>query len=137
MHKFGDIDVLKYEDIATPAPKPGHILIKVLGAGVNRFEHYLREGSVTPELSFPHILGADAAGEVAKLGDGVTGFEIGERVVVVPGFLLNELRPFGSMCVFSPPLIITKGQIDTMVAIMRDSIEATIADLRSEGLWNG
>ena len=47
------------------------------------------------------------------------------------------LRPFGHMCVFSPPLIINKAQIDTMVSIMRDSIEATIDDLKSEGVWSG
>ena len=90
IHQFGDADVLKYEDIATPKPKPAHILVKVLAAGVNRFDYYLREGSVVPELPFPHILGADAAGEVSSLGEGVTGFKIGERVVVVPGFPLNE-----------------------------------------------
>ncbi len=43
-----------------------------------------------PELPFPHILGSDAAGEVAVLGEGVTGFEVGERVVPVPGYPLNE-----------------------------------------------
>jgi NADPH2:quinone reductase len=90
IHQFGDVDVLKYEDIETPKPKAGHILIKVLGAGVNRLDHYLREGSVVPELPFPHILGADAAGEVFRLGKGVRGFEIGERVVVVPGYPQNE-----------------------------------------------
>ena len=36
MHEFGDFDVLKYEDIDTPTPAPGHIVIKVLAAGVNR-----------------------------------------------------------------------------------------------------
>ncbi len=64
IHEFGDYDVLKLEDVPTPRPKPGHILIKILAAGVNRFEHYLREGSVAPELPFPHILGTDAGGEV-------------------------------------------------------------------------
>ena len=59
-------------------------------AGVNRFDHYIREGSVTPELPFPHILGADVAGEVAALGDGTNSFEIGERVVPITGYPFDE-----------------------------------------------
>jgi len=90
INQFGDPDVLKFEDIAVPSPKPGHILIKVLAAGTNRLEHYLREGSVVPEFPFPHILGADAAGEVAELGQGVEGFDIGERVIPMPGFPTDE-----------------------------------------------
>ena len=90
LRKFGDVDVLKYEDVPTPKPKPGHILMKVLAAGVNRLDHNLREGSVVPELPFPHILGIDAAGEVAELGPGISGFQIGERVVPMPGFPLKE-----------------------------------------------
>ena len=53
-------------------------LIKVLAAGVNRFDHYIREGSVASELRFR----ADAAGEVAALGNGVIGFELGDRVIL-------------------------------------------------------
>ena len=90
INQFGDPDVLKYENIAVPSPQAGHILIKVLAAGTNRFEHYLREGSVVPEFPFPHILGADAAGEVAKLGQGVENFSIGERVIPMPGFPTDE-----------------------------------------------
>ena len=90
IHEFGDFDVLKHEDIERPSPKPGHVLIKVLAAGVERLDHYIREGSIVPELPFPHILGADAAGEVADLGEGVTGFEIGERVIVAPGYPQKE-----------------------------------------------
>ncbi len=90
IHGFGDFDVLKYEEIPTPKPKAGHILIKVLAAGVNRFDHYIREGSVVPQLPFPHILGADAVGEVAEVGEGVAGFEIGERVVPVGNYPQNE-----------------------------------------------
>ena len=90
INQFGDTDVLIFEYIAVPSPKPGHILIKVLAAGTNRLEHYLREGSVVPELPFPHILGADAAGEVARLGQGVEGFDIGERVIPMPGFPTDE-----------------------------------------------
>jgi NADPH:quinone reductase-like Zn-dependent oxidoreductase len=90
IHQFGDFDVLKVEDIATPKPKPGNVLVKILAAGVNRLDHYLREGSVVPDFPFPHILGADAAGEVFRLGKGVTDFEIGDRVIVVPGYPQNE-----------------------------------------------
>lgn len=88
--EFGNPDVLRYQEVATPSPKPGHLLIKVLAAGVNRLDHYLREGSVLPELPFPHVLGVDAAGEVAELGDGVDDFHIGERVIAAPGFPLDE-----------------------------------------------
>ena len=100
IHEFGDVDVLKYEEIETPKPQAGHVLIKVLAAGVNRFDHYIREGSVVPELPFPHILGADAVGEVADLGEGVSDFEIGERVVPVGNYPQNEedyeFTPLGS-----------------------------------------
>lgn len=100
IHQFGDFDVLKYDDVPTPAPRPGQILIKVLAAGINRLDHYLREGSIVQELPFPHILGIDAAGEVAELGKGVTGFAVGERVIPVPGFPLKEdeyhIRPAGT-----------------------------------------
>ncbi len=100
IRRFGNPDELRLEDIPTPEPKPGHVVIKVLAAGVNRFDHYIREGSVVPELAFPHILGADAVGEVAELGEGVTGFEIGERVVPVGNYPQNEedyeFTPLGS-----------------------------------------
>ena len=86
IHKFGDPTVLKYEDIQTPQPRPGHVLIKVLAAGIQRLDHYIREGSIAPELPFPHILGSEAAGEVAELGEGVQGFTVGERVIPAPGY---------------------------------------------------
>ena len=107
MREFGDPGVLKQEDVETPKPKPGYILMKVLAAGINRFDHYVREGSVTREIPLPHILGADAAGEVIELGEGVTGFEIGERVVPVPGFPLDEqeydIYPAGTAPSFTLP----------------------------------
>ena len=90
IHKFGNFDTLKHEDIEQPTPKPGQVLSKVLAAGVERLDHYIREGSIVPELPFPHILGADAAGEVADLGEGVTGFEVGQRVILVPGYPQKE-----------------------------------------------
>jgi NADPH:quinone reductase-like Zn-dependent oxidoreductase len=90
-HDYGDPNVLRYEDVATPLAEPGHVLIKVLATGINRLEHYLREGSYSRTLlKLPHVLGSDAAGEVAALGAGVSRFRVGERVIPMPGYPLAE-----------------------------------------------
>src|SRR5262245_16780167 len=88
-HRFGGPEVLEYIDLPDPEPKAGHVVVKVLASGVNRLEHYLREGSVLPTIPMPHVLGSDAAGEIAAVGAGVTGFKIGDRVVPMPGYTLD------------------------------------------------
>jgi NADPH:quinone reductase-like Zn-dependent oxidoreductase len=88
--QFGDENVLEFEEVSTPEVKRGHVLIKVLAAGVNRLEHYIREGTVLTDIPLPHVLGSDASGEVAAVGEGVIGFEIGERVIPMPGYPLEE-----------------------------------------------
>ncbi len=87
--RFGGPEVLEYLDLPTPEVRPGNVLVRVLAAGVNRLEHYLREGSVLPELKMPHVLGSDAAGEVAAVGAGVQRFKPGERVIPMPGYPLD------------------------------------------------
>lgn len=89
MREFGAPSVLKYEDVATPSARPGFVVIRILASGVNRLEHYLREGSVTRDLALPHVLGSDAVGEVVELGAGVSGFQTGDRVIPMPGYPLN------------------------------------------------
>ena len=89
IHRFGDPEVLSIEEVETPTPRPGHVVIKVLATGVNRFDHYIREGSVAAELPFPHVLGADAAGEIAAVGGDVRGFAIGDRVVPLTGYPID------------------------------------------------
>jgi len=88
--QFGDENVLKFEEVPVPDVRPGHVLIKVLAAGVNRLEHYIRKGTVLTDLPLPHILGSDASGEIADIGEDVTGFEIGERVIPMPGYPLED-----------------------------------------------
>jgi NADPH:quinone reductase-like Zn-dependent oxidoreductase len=85
---YGGPEVLRLEEVPTPEVQPGHVLIKILAAGINRLEHYLRDGAYSRSLKLPHVLGSDAAGEVAALGDGVKGFRIGERVIPMPGYPL-------------------------------------------------
>lgn len=107
LRQFGGPEVLRFEEIDTPKPKPGHVLIKVLAAGMNRLDHYLREGSVMPNLPLPHILGVDAVGEVVELGKGVANVTIGDRVIPAAGFTLNEAddqnRPLANSSSFVVP----------------------------------
>jgi NADPH:quinone reductase len=87
--RFGGPEVLEYLDLPMPEPRPGNVVIKVRAAGVNRLEHYLREGSVLTDIPLPHVLGSDAAGDIAALGAGVTAFKPGDRVVPLPGYPLD------------------------------------------------
>ena len=107
LREFGDFDVLTVSEVPTPEPRPGEVLIKILATGLNRLEDYIRAGSIVPELPWPHILGADAAGEVAALGEGATGFALGERVLPQPGFPTDpaeyDLRPGTTASSFELP----------------------------------
>lgn len=86
---FGTPEVLRLEQVEVPRPSPGDVLIKVLAAGVNRIEHYLRGGSVAP-LTFPHVLGSDAAGVAIEVGADVTRIGAGDRVIPMPGYPLER-----------------------------------------------
>src|SRR5262245_34058171 len=87
--RFGGPEVLEYMDLPTPAPRPGNVVIRIAASGVNRLEHYLREGSVLTNLKLPHVLGSDAAGVIAAIGAGVAGFKAGDRVVPMPGYPID------------------------------------------------
>jgi len=82
IHAHGGIDQLSYEEIATPEPGAGEVLVRVRAAGVNHFDHDIREGYSGHGQAMPHILGVEGAGEVAVLGSDATRFEVGQRVAV-------------------------------------------------------
>lgn len=81
-HGFGGPEVLSYEDIPDPVPGPGEALIRVRACGVNRLDLDIRAGVSRLEVSLPHILGREVAGEVLALGPGADGFRPGDRVLV-------------------------------------------------------
>ncbi|NNH75480.1 NADP-dependent oxidoreductase [Nocardia uniformis] len=69
-------------DLPNPLAGPGQIRIRLDAAGVNPFDHKIIEGALKGQLphEFPLIPGLDGAGEIADIGEGVTGFEVGDRV---------------------------------------------------------
>ena len=81
-HQHGGPEVLQYEDFPTPEPRAGEVLIRLRAAALNRVDTFVREGWKGLRLELPHILGADGAGEIAALGEGVDALEVGDRVVI-------------------------------------------------------
>jgi NADPH:quinone reductase-like Zn-dependent oxidoreductase len=83
IHEDGGPEVLVLEDVPNPTPAPGEVLIRLRASALNHLDVWIRKG--LPSVPKPRILGADGAGIVEALGDGVTGFEAGQRVVINPG----------------------------------------------------
>jgi NADPH:quinone reductase-like Zn-dependent oxidoreductase len=82
MHEYGDASRLTFEDAPVPRPAKGQILLRVRAAGVNPVDWKIRSGAFKGGLDFPLpvILGFDVAGEVERVGEGVSRFKKGDRV---------------------------------------------------------
>lgn len=89
IRRFGQPEVLRYEDVPTPEPQRGYVVVKVAACGLNRYDLYLRMGGIRKDIPFPHVMGADVAGTIAAVGEGVTVFNEGQRVLAAPGFPVN------------------------------------------------
>jgi NADPH:quinone reductase len=78
MATTGGPDVLTLEDVASPEPGPGELLVEVAAAGVNFIDTYQRSGLYP--LPLPTGLGSEGAGTVVGVGEGVTDRQVGDRV---------------------------------------------------------
>jgi len=86
IYEFGPADVLKIEDAQAPKSDAGEVLVRVRAVRVGGLLDIGTRAGRNPfaRLSFPHILGADFAGDVVEVADGVSGFRAGDRVAVSP-----------------------------------------------------
>ena len=80
IREHGGIEKLLYEEVETPRPGPGQVLVKIGAAGVNHLDHDVREGVSGIEVALPHVPGAEGAGVVEAVGAGVAGPTVGQRV---------------------------------------------------------
>ena len=85
VNSTGGPEVLKLEETPTPSPKPGEVLIRVEAAGVNFIDINQRSGAY--KMATPFTPGQEAAGTVAAVGAGVSGFAVGDRVACYFGGL--------------------------------------------------
>jgi len=82
---FGGVEVLKVGEIDTPQPKEGEVLIQVVATSINRPDLVQRQGNYPPPPGDSEILGLEVAGTIAALGDGVDGWQVGDRVMTLVG----------------------------------------------------
>jgi NADPH:quinone reductase-like Zn-dependent oxidoreductase len=83
VHAYGDVDQIHVDEVHKPTAKAGEILVKIEASSLNPVDGYVRQGflaSMIP-LTFPFILGLDLAGTVEAVGDGATGYKVGDRVI--------------------------------------------------------
>lgn len=80
VRNFGGPEVLRLEELPTPEPGPGQVLVRVAAAGVNPYETYIRAGAYPDLPALPYTPGSDGAGTVAAAGAGVKAFKPGDRV---------------------------------------------------------
>ncbi|PVY76467.1 NADPH:quinone reductase-like Zn-dependent oxidoreductase [Tamilnaduibacter salinus] len=102
----GGIDKLEYQDVPTPQPGPGQVLVQVTATAKNNTDRKAREGLYPtkkgemtsfqmggkPTLTFPRIQGADIAGRVVAVGDGVDESRVGERGLLDFNLYANDRR---------------------------------------------
>lgn len=98
----GGPEVLSYvEDFPDPRPAAGEVIIRVGASSLNYHDIFTRRGMPGIEVPMPMIMGIDIAGTVQELGEGVTAFKVGDRVLVDPvnrelgGGLIGEMRHGG------------------------------------------
>jgi len=102
-YEHGDLDVLQPIEVPDPIPGPGEVVIRVEYCSLNHLDIFVRKGWPGLDLPKPHIPGSDVSGTIAAVGEGVTGWRVGQHVVANPGLWCGEceycLRGEQSMCI--------------------------------------
>ena len=83
--EFGPAKNLKVEEMNEPIPNSDEVCIKVHAAGVNFPDILMVEGKYQVKPAFPFAPGAEAAGEIISIGDNITKYKIGQRVIAMTG----------------------------------------------------
>lgn len=79
-HQFGGTDVLTLEEVPRPTPEEGEVLVKVVSAGVLPADWKIRKGLFPMSVSFPSIPGTSFAGIIEAVGEGTTGYWVGQEI---------------------------------------------------------
>jgi alcohol dehydrogenase len=84
IHEHGGRDKLILEEVPTPSAGVGQIVVRVRACGLNYLDIFVRRGMPGLPIDLPRITGGDIAGEIAEIGEGVSGIMVGQRVLLDP-----------------------------------------------------
>ncbi|KFJ91098.1 zinc-dependent alcohol dehydrogenase family protein [Ectopseudomonas oleovorans] len=96
-HKFGDADVLHNEEVPTPVPGPGEVLVRAQAVGLGWKDVLWRQNLASEQAKLPAGTGFELAGTVAALGDDVSDFEVGTAVAGFPTGTPNRYPTWGDL----------------------------------------
>lgn len=82
-NEFGPVEALEYKDIPDATAPKGHVVVKVEAAGVNFPDGLLVQGLYQMKPERPFIPGNEVAGTIASIGEGVSGWQVGQRVIAL------------------------------------------------------
>jgi len=85
INEHGGPEVLRCTEIAEPSIGANDVLVRVRACALNHLDLWMRGGLPNRPVQFPHILGSDISGEVAKIGESVKNVSVGEKVLLAPG----------------------------------------------------
>ena len=95
------------DDVAVPVPKAGEVLIAVKACGLNQVDLLTRDGQTPAAIPLPHTSGTEVAGDIVSVGPGVTGWDVGTRVVVDPILVCGEC----SFCISGSSNMCLRGRV--------------------------
>lgn len=82
-HAYGPVDQLSFDDVASPTPQKGEVVVTVKAAGVNFPDALLVQGQYQMKPPCPFTPGTEVAGEISALGEGVSHLSVGQRVIAI------------------------------------------------------
>lgn len=82
---YDGIRTLRLAEVADPSPKAGEVVLELCYAGLNPADAYLAQKLYPAKPTFPHVLGREGLGSICAMGAGVTGWNVGEKALIMPG----------------------------------------------------
>ena len=92
IHNHGGLDVLSYDSLEQPECKSDSVKIKIKASALNHLDIWVRNGIPGINIPLPLIMGSDGAGQIVEIGNNVSDFKIGDKVVVQPGTFPEQCK---------------------------------------------